>query len=943
MVYLFKATSCMKQILTASLLLFTFIVRSQNVNIQPSISPAVFEHNETITVTYNVTGTSLSTLTEAWIWVWIPGKNIDAKYNINPAAAAAQPAKFTYSAANKTFTLTFKPSDFFNQSIANETKLGMLLKANEWGGGQTVDFIANIGYQITLTKPAAIPAFVDNNETLPIEATAPVASDFSLYINNSLISTATGVTTFSYSHLVTETSGFRDVQITAVPSAGGSTKSVNFQYIISQPSPALARPTGIKYGINYKSTDATKVTLCLWAPGKTSAYVRGDFSSWNVLPQYVMNRDGETFWIELTGLTPGQEYGFQYLVDESLKLADPFADKILDPDDQYIDATTYPDLKAYPEQARSTNWYENRVSVFQTNQTAYAWQKLDFVRPAKESLVIYELLIRDFFGAGNRNYQNLIDTIPYFKRLGVNAIELMPIMEFNGNESWGYNPTFMFAPDKSYGTKNKLKEFIDQCHINGIAVILDIAMNHQDTPNPLVLMDFDFTTFKPTANNKWFNINATHPFSVFYDMNHESSYTKAYLDTVNLYWLNEYKIDGFRFDLSKGFTQRNTPNDVGAWSNYDASRVALLKRMADKIWAQHPTAYVVLEHLAANVEEVELADYRANEGKGMMLWGKMTDQYNQNTMGFAENSSISGGYHGTRGWSKPNLVGYMESHDEERLMYKNKTFGRALGSYNVKNLPNALWRMQAASAAFYTVPGPKMLWQFGEMGYDESINRCTNGSIGDCRLAIKPTRWEYLDDQNRQYLFKVTSDLIRLKLTHNVFQNGTATFSVSNQVHQVSIRNKNYTTAPLNASEMSAVVVSNFSLEVKEVTIVFPHAGNWFEYFSGTPVNVSGSSITLNIGPGGYRLFTNFQLEAPLITDLENENTGYVFPNPTDGLLSISISDIREFSMISTTGQTFKPVRVGEYWDVRSLLPGLYIGSVRTDSKYYKFRILIKH
>ncbi|MFM8294360.1 MAG: alpha-amylase family glycosyl hydrolase, partial [Microcystaceae cyanobacterium] len=103
--------------------------------------------------------------------------------------------------------------------------------------------------------------------------------------------------------------------------------------------------------------------------------------------------------------------------------------------------------------------------------------------------------------------------ISYLRKLGVNAIELMPVMEFNGNESWGYNPTFMLAPDKAYGPKNELKRLIDICHKNGMAVILDIALNHQDLPNPLVMMDFDFTAGKPTAGNKWFNPAAKHPFS----------------------------------------------------------------------------------------------------------------------------------------------------------------------------------------------------------------------------------------------------------------------------------------------------------------------------------------------------------------------------------------------------------------------------------------------
>ena len=99
-------------------------------------------------------------------------------------------------------------------------------------------------------------------------------------------------------------------------------------------------------------------------------------------------------------------------------------------------------------------------------------------------------------------------------------------------------------------------------------------------------------------------------------MNHESLYTKRYVNTVNHYWLNEYRIDGLRFDLSKGFTQRNNPENVGAWSLYDASRIAILKRMADRIWEHTPDAYIILEHLSDNSEEKELAEYRSASDPG---------------------------------------------------------------------------------------------------------------------------------------------------------------------------------------------------------------------------------------------------------------------------------------------------------------------------------------
>ena len=179
---------------------------------------------------------------------------------------------------------------------------------------------------------------------------------------------------------------------------------------------------------------------------------------------------------------------------------------------------------------------------------------------------------------------------------------------------------------------------------------------------------------------------------------------------------------------------------------YDASRIAILKRMADKIWSHTPDAYVILEHFADNAEEKELAEYRVAEGKGMMLWGNYNGAYSQNTTG-AAGADFSTVYHSNRNWTVPHLIGYMESHDEERLMYRNLQTGRSAGSYNVKTLTTALDRMKAASLMLFTIPGPKMLWQFGELGYDQSINRCPDGTINEgCRVSPKPVKWDYLEN-----------------------------------------------------------------------------------------------------------------------------------------------------------------------------------------------------
>ena len=215
---------------------------------------------------------------------------------------------------------------------------------------------------------------------------------------------------------------------------GGNTVYDSISYIVQPNVTVQNPPAGIKDGINYLN-DST-VILQLLAPQKNFAYLIGDFNNWEIDPNYFMNKttDGEHYWIQLNGLTPAKEYLFQYLVDNKIKIADPWAEKVLDPDnDAAINPVTYPNLIPYPKSKTS-----EFVSVFQTAQQQYQWNTTNFQKPDNRDLVIYELLIRDFMM--RHDYVTLTDTISYFKKLGVNAIELMPVMEFDGNQNWGYGP-----------------------------------------------------------------------------------------------------------------------------------------------------------------------------------------------------------------------------------------------------------------------------------------------------------------------------------------------------------------------------------------------------------------------------------------------------------------------------------------------------------------------
>ena len=161
----------------------------------------------------------------------------------------------------------------------------------------------------------------------------------------------------------------------------------------------------------------------------------------------------------------------------------------------------------------------------------------------------------------------------------------MPIIEFEGNESWGYNTSFHLAFDKFYGTASKFKELVDVCHQNGIAVILDLALNHAFGRNPMVRMwmnDSDGDGWgEPNGRNPYFNTTATHSYSVGSDFDHSSAWTKLYTERVIERWIEDFKIDGFRWDLTKGFTQNCSSGDYSCTDSYQADRVAILKEYAD--------------------------------------------------------------------------------------------------------------------------------------------------------------------------------------------------------------------------------------------------------------------------------------------------------------------------------------------------------------------------
>ena len=787
------------------------------------------------------------------------------------------------------------------------------------------------GLSVKIISPAHGSILQVGDECV-VQVQQQAATNVKLFKNDVAVA-ETGSATLSYTYAPTEP---EDVVFKAVATDGVDTVEHSVSIAVLGETESAPRPITAENGVTINGDEAT---FCLYAPGKKSVVLLADFNEYAPSNESMMKRDGDYFWITVSGLEQGVEYGYQYLVDGTIKIGDPYATKILDPwNDKWISSTVYPNLKPYPSEYTS-----DIVSVFELSPAEFTWTATSYQRPEENSLAIYELLVRDFSEEGSINA--VTAKLDYLETLGINAIELMPIQEFDGNDSWGYNPCFFFAADKAYGTTEAYKTFIDECHKRGIAVILDVVFNHATGQFPYAKMWWNSSANKTAGDNPFFNVDAPHNWSVFHDFNHTYQYTVQYIDEVLEYWMKEYNVDGFRFDLTKGFVQNPGNYDAGG---YSAQRIGILKHYAETIRAVDQDAYIIFEHFCDQSEENELYNsvgalcwnnnqrggyietvmgwYDDGKNDGSAYWGVMGDLQGNNwshdiTLNYEngiyvaqdvvfadankegccfkirKNRNWSTSYGVTDGTKVHNLgaaislngsanvlmnaqvgvkydiyfdatamtvyvmadgqrpsqlsrartmstragtqsnfadfksgrINNIETHDEERIAYKAITSGQEY----VKNDWAVLSkRLQAIYALHFLTPYPKMMWQFGELGYDISIDY-------NDRTGRKPIHWDYYNDANRKALYDAMSKFISWR-TDNQDYYGQDYLAVHTwNVNDVDMGGKTLVMDKV-------IVVANFTNAEASTTISNPNPGEWTNLMTGEKVQVNGShTVTL--------------------------------------------------------------------------------------------------
>ena len=709
--------------------------------------------------------------------------------------------------------------------------------------------LADKGLAVSINELAEITTL---NSKVKFTGNATVSASLTLKINGETVKTATG-TQLTHEYTFSKQGNY-NIEFAAT-SGAQTAKATAFTCVPKAPTKAN-RPAGIVNGIYYDKGNPNKVTLCTYAGSKTepakNVFVVGDFNNWTISNDYQLKQanDSAYFWIELTGLNPGQEYAMQYVVVRAdgkvVRISDLYSEKVLHGDDKWISGYK----SNYPAQG---NGY---VTVLQTSKPAFKWSDatLNFKRPNKNNLVIYELWVYDH--TPSRNIKGLIDRLNYIEDLGVNAVELMPITEFDGNDSWGYSPNHFFALDKAYGTSNDLKTFIDECHKRGIAVILDMVFNHATGLNPMNKL-YPYGT--DLSKNPWFNATAPHSDNVYEDWNHDFGPTKTMFTRSLAYWLTEYKVDGFRMDLSHGL--------CGTKSNTSVANIKHYYEYGVK--AVSPDAYMILEHWGANMgsERPQLVN------AGMMCWDNTTNAYYQTAMGWLkEGDDLSAA-------NKDNYVTYCESHDEERAFFKAKQWGN--GTLQTSEEARAA-RVPLNMAFLTMLNGPKMFYHFAELGFDYSKYQNAQGKWGkndygitsqlgadyDCKMQAKyrPEAWMKAPHCRHAAFKKVGQTIqLRTRLLPEVFEGNPTASSLGS--------GKSLRTIQWGSN---VFVAGNFGV-TGDQTVNVP-SGTWYNYFE----QKKQTATTIKLAPGEYVILTGKECKLPTITtDLED----LVFPGATEEVL----------------------------------------------------------
>jgi len=546
---------------------------------------------------------------------------------------------------------------------------------------------------------------------------------------------------------------------------------------------------------------ANTIKFQLFAPYNKAAQLIGSFSDWQEIP---MQKDEQGYFKTQVELMDGT-YQYKFRVQSKSWFLEP---------DQWVDIV---DPYATDVDSSTQNGIV-RIKDGQPIVDTYVWQHDDKFLPPDHALVIYEMHIADFTGGepdANRlgKFKHAIEKLDYLCDLGINAIELMPLQEFPGDYSWGYNPRHFFAAETSYGSTEDLKHLIDECHARGIRVLIDGIYSHSESASPLTQIDHDY----------WYRHSAKDPeqnWGPEFNYEHYDEKLAIYPawkfigDNVR-FWIEEYHIDGIRYDAARPIGNydfmhwivEQTKLIAGSKPFYNVaeyipedSSITGYDGPMDGCW--HESFYhCIVSHLCGDHFDIE-------ELKNVL------DCKRQGFVGVT------------------NVVNYLTSHDHNHLMAEFADRGIFDDS--------AFKRAKIGATLMMTAVGIPMIWMGEEFGEYKS-------------KTIEPSKidWRLLENESNRSLFDYYKGLINLRKNNRAFYAENIDFFHEDSETQV----LGY--CRWNEEGSRIVVIINFSGSFLAGYRVshFPANGTWHEWTHNYEVQTNDDSIMLDLAEYEAKVF----------------------------------------------------------------------------------------
>jgi 1,4-alpha-glucan branching enzyme len=552
-------------------------------------------------------------------------------------------------------------------------------------------------------------------------------------------------------------------------------------------------------------------TFRVWAPGAQRVWVKGSFN-WSGIE--LGNEFNGNFSGDVAGAGHGQDY--YYTIQNQWG--------------------GYQDRK----DPRSAWQYNSTSNSKIFDHGIYQWRDSGYGTPGFNEMVIYEMHVGTFHdspGGGPGNWKSAIDKLAHLKYLGVNMVKVMPVMEFPGDFSWGYNPAFPFAPESAYGDPNFMKEFVDKAHQNGIGVIFDVVHNHYG-PNDLPHTCFNGDCMG--ANGQYFYTDGrkstpwgdTRP-------DYGRPEVRAYIRDSMMSLLHAYHGDGLRWDATKYMRTVNGTGDIPeAWQ--------VFRSINREINATQPWKISIAEDFGAGDAITNDATSDTSGGAGFdAQWAgefvhpirtAVIEQNDGNRNMFAVRDAITQRFSGRH----TSRVIYSESHDEVangRARVPEEIWPGNAGSWASKK------RSTLAAGIVMTSPGIPMIFQgqeFLEDGYFQDTDPLDWGKTAGTRFGG---------------IVNLYADLIKLR--RNFFNNTRGLRGGNVNVYHVNNTGKviAYHRWENGGPGDDVVIVANFSgTYFDKYTVGFPRGGLWYARFNSDARVYSsdfGNTATLDTNANG--------------------------------------------------------------------------------------------